>query len=175
MRDHPRIRGEHGERKVGEVSSDGSSPHTRGAPTNSSHRRRKVGIIPAYAGSTSPAPAGQGPTPDHPRIRGEHGSWGRVSLAGLGSSPHTRGAPSGPVAASAPGRIIPAYAGSTRRKPRTPAPKPDHPRIRGEHVSNSLDGTMPYGSSPHTRGAPQPHQTGNAVRGIIPAYAGSTF
>ena len=30
----------------------------------------------------------------------------------------------------------------------------DHPRIRGEHEANSLDGQTMAGSSPHTRGAP---------------------
>ena len=50
----------------------------------------------------------------------------------------------------------------------------DHPRIRGEHVSNSPDGTMPYGSSPHTRGAPTRGPSNRFHRGIIPAYAGST-
>ena len=37
--------------------------------------------------------------------------------------------------------------------PDSTVPIADHPRIRGEHVSNVCDGTMPYGSSPHTRGA----------------------
>ena len=32
-------------------------------------------------------------------------------------------------------RIIPAYAGSTASWPETVTRSPDHPRIRGEHVS----------------------------------------
>ena len=50
----------------------------------------------------------------------------------------------------------------------------DHPRIRGEHQCAGIRLGERSGSSPHTRGAPQSHQAGNAVRGIIPAYAGST-
>ena len=113
----------------------GSSPHTRGAPTSSkgvamdtrdhprirgerlriAHRRLfRRGIIPAYAGSTSPTTSSEAAPGDHPRIRGEH-SVVRVvepvdrgiipAYAGstvisiwegikeTGSSPHTRGAP----------------------------------------------------------------------------------
>ena len=51
----------------------------------------------------------------------------------------------------------------------------DHPRIRGEHEANSLDGQTMAGSSPHTRGA-LPDAVGSpALDGIIPAYAGSTL
>ena len=50
----------------------------------------------------------------------------------------------------------------------------DHPRIRGEHSSLLQSILVPWGSSPHTRGA---RAMPGAVRlpgGIIPAYAGST-
>ena len=71
-------------------------------------------------------------------------------------------------------RIIPAYAGSTDRRP-TPRVSPaDHPRIRGEHVSPSSRMAMARGSSPHTRGAPMDFRDPRVVSGIIPAYAGST-
>ena len=154
--DHPRIRGEHEERAAGEVGA--------------------VGIIPAYAGSTGVA-----------RF---------LRFQELGSSPHTRGA-------------LP-WRGCRGRT------WPDHPRIRGEHVTPSDEGFLdtriipayagstkrthsvisdPHGSSPHTRGAPRGTTTraGSArdhprIRGehqnkssstigscrIIPAYAGST-
>ena len=177
--------------------TSGSSPHTRGAPyatkaplcvkwdhprIRGEHQERwqsshpSEGIIPAYAGSTygqalcyisskgssphtrgaprHPTPRGPGPR-DHPRIRGEH---------------HGRGVRERRVRG-----IIPAYAGSTldckrpsptawgssphTRGARLAMPCPrsragDHPRIRGEH--------------------PAPHDPLRIVRGIIPAYAGST-
>ena len=96
-----------------------------------------VGIIPAYAGSTPFEIA--------------------TDSAPLGSSPHTRGAPSRTCSRRA-----------TRR---------DHPRIRGEHISVRylvLEGggiipayagstllaelavELAAGSSPHTRGARSP-------------------
>ena len=93
---------------------------------------------------------------------------------GQGSSPHTRGAPS-PGARAAAGRgIIPAYAGSTLGIPRSWGRTRDHPRIRGEHVVALGCGHYPQGSSPHTRGAQASEHLGQHVRGIIPAYAGST-
>ena len=91
-----------------------------------------------------------------------------------GSSPHTRGAPPTPPAPSAPFGIIPAYAGSTpKAAPRTPT-RPDHPRIRGEHLQREAHATASVGSSPHTRGAPKGTVTETRESRIIPAYAGST-
>ena len=90
--DHPRIRGEHF-REVGTLIFDeGSSPHTRGAPNGGESIAEKVGIIPAYAGSTPTTSSRCPPSPDHPRIRGEHESLGQWSRREMGSSPHTRGA-----------------------------------------------------------------------------------
>ena len=92
VRDHPRIRGEHIVGSIGMVIGWGSSPHTRGA-----HRRQhwdgyRLGIIPAYAGSTSSAALGWLSVGDHPRIRGEHIKSGFGAIKDGGSSPHTRGA-----------------------------------------------------------------------------------
>ena len=112
-----------------------------------------------------------------------------------GSSPHTRGA-RGAVRVGQVGRgIIPAYAGSTPRRRRSPAHPGDHPRIRGEHTGYAIAVDVRDGSSPHTRGAPSapsvscpsggssPHTRGAQVpvsllqrrAWIIPAYAGSTL
>ena len=52
LRDHPRIRGEHAAHHIASLDISGSSPHTRGAPSSSSRAFARVGIIPAYAGST---------------------------------------------------------------------------------------------------------------------------
>ena len=112
-----------------------------------------------------------------------------------GSSPHTRGAPERCRAGRDPGRIIPAYAGSTIRTaagwlgsadhPRirgehrsatstTGSASPDHPRIRGEHYLSEFESDFQGGSSPHTRGARREELQETLVWRIIPAYAGST-
>ena len=193
--DHPRIRGEHLYFDRPQTRNCGSSPHTRGAHFISTSPRLEIGIIPAYAGSTiaparrrstgcgsSPHTRGAPPegtrnsvrAPDHPRIRGEHRScrWRTRVLAG--SSPHTRGAPLAQNLRNAYKRIIPAYAGSTRRRLQCILRRPDHPRIRGEHSRNCDRPRASVGSSPHTRGAHAPPQAAFADDGIIPAYAGST-
>ena len=91
-----------------------------------------------------------------------------------GSSPHTRGARPCLPGFLLVGRIIPAYAGSTRRPRQAAFSTRDHPRVRGEHalrVGRDFEGV---GSSPHTRGAQGMLQHAVGHRRIIPAYAGST-
>ena len=107
--------------------------------------------------STSQARASMDPPPlSLSRIRGEHGDRLRLHTA------HRR--------------IIPAYAGSTRRLERDARLRRDHPRMRGEHEhvrpqESRRDGIIPAcagstmtkddrreaqeGSSPHARGAPR--------------------
>ena len=156
------------------VSRCGSSPHTRGAPAAASTGISNQRIIPAYAGSTSPAAVSCLRSWDHPRIRGEHGLRGACRHQKRGSSPHTRGAPPTDDRNFPNFGIIPAYAGST------PAPTPrkagaaDHPRIRGEHRESIPVPCWRRGSSPHTRGAPTWEMRPAKRPGIIPAYAGST-
>ena len=91
-----------------------------------------------------------------------------------GSSPHTRGAPASQVTALGQLRIIPAYAGSTMAGVLITGVLPDHPRIRGEHSEGRAARERGHGSSPHTRGAPDPAGRPDPPWRIIPAYAGST-
>ena len=114
-------------------------------------------------------------TTDHPRIRGEHTIDDRRRILTNGSSPHTRGARSKSSARRGRGRIIPAYAGSTYKVEGGKKLRPDHPRIRGEHIGSGTPMVGVPGSSPHTRGAHEPAGVAPAGDGIIPAYAGSTL
>ena len=111
--DHPRVRGEHCGTVGPSLHSTGSSPRTRGARDAGRRGTAGAGIIPAYAGSTSPRRGSGGCATDHPRVRGEHAK--------------------GAVIVNRAAGIIPAYAGSTC----TPRPLlgrgGDHPRVRGEH------------------------------------------
>ena len=91
VRDHPRTRGVYlTSLTLGELDY-GSSPHTRGLPSDAPKTLSKAGIIPAHAGFTTEDYAQPYAEEDHPRTRGvyrPHGfPWGRPG----GSSPHTRG------------------------------------------------------------------------------------
>ena len=131
--DHPRIRGEHDRNTATQAMIMGSSPHTRGAPPRNRLTVHREGIIPAYAGSTFRSGAFLPCCTDHPRIRGEHGVDLALHAGQAGSSPHTRGAHARLPAREPLRRIIPAYAGSTRRRRSGSRRVGDHPRIRGEH------------------------------------------
>ena len=193
--DHPRIRGEHSVSARNCATVLGSSPHTRGARTCMADTPEEDGIIPAYAGSTQQNYSKLFTSPDHPRIRGEHGHLEIVVYPVEGSSPHTRGARLRVPCAGIDVGIIPAYAGSTKpslTKPIKPAgssphtrgaprrpqrgrgTRPDHPRIRGEHPRKAIVCPSKEGSSPHTRGARHHPDRARSAFGIIPAYAGST-
>ena len=151
-----------------------SSPHTRGAHPPHRRLRRHQRIIPAYAGSTwLTSLTGLG-FADHPRIRGEHRRRPYRLRDCAGSSPHTRGAPRHADVAGRPTRIIPAYAGSTEGCVSHHSPRPDHPRIRGEHTGSASIIAVRRGSSPHTRGALGFEFVAYFYARIIPAYAGST-
>ena len=172
--DHPRIRGEHELKAYINRMRAGSSPHTRGAPSADVERVVRERIIPAYAGSTSPPGLPPEPSPDHPRIRGEHFQTFMADIAERGSSPHTRGARRHGHSAGRRQWIIPAYAGSTRGLTRDRRHRADHPRIRGEHVTAEWRPRTESGSSPHTRGARRSENRVGGHQRIIPAYAGST-
>ena len=171
-RDHPRIRGEHQRRQRRREAGAGSSPHTRGA-----HRRQhwdgyRLGIIPAYAGSTSNPVSALLKTADHPRIRGEHVPASFGSEGWGGSSPHTRGALCMHHRHRARRRIIPAYAGSTPSTRISGFSRRDHPRIRGEHERLQLLREFGEGSSPHTRGAPGDCAPHHSIRPDHPRIRG---
>ena len=172
--DHPRIRGEHPSTRRGTTSRGGSSPHTRGAHDSLFGTEPGIGIIPAYAGSTTSCRSRCRSRPDHPRIRGEHYLGVQPASGGGGSSPHTRGARRPVDPRPREGRIIPAYAGSTAWPAESWRRRPDHPRIRGEHNSCRSPSMVLTGSSPHTRGAQRCLLPPHDARRIIPAYAGST-
>ena len=73
IKDHPRIRGEHADVVVSEVTA--------------------LWITPAYAGNTAGLTLSVQHMKDHPRIRGEHLKTFDFSTSRLGSPPHTRGTP----------------------------------------------------------------------------------
>ncbi len=172
--DHPRMRGEHGVGMVGPDEHSGSPPHARGAPPLICHRLSRGGITPACAGSTCSTRSTLSPSPDHPRMRGEHTSHLHYYLLQPGSPPHARGAHVESPDELDPQRITPACAGSTHLARRTEMTTTDHPRMRGEHGMPLGVGDDETGSPPHARGARGASGTVRRLRRITPACAGST-
>ncbi len=150
--DHPRERGEHGQRPCHRPRDPGSSPRARGTPLCRSVLSVLPRIIPASAGNTWRHYQCPRPRADHPRERGEHLVVPDVSSENSGSSPRARGTPGGVPRRVRGRRIIPASAGNTRRRSRRTERQPDHPRERGEHDMMANCDPAPNGSSPRARG-----------------------
>ena len=133
------------------------------------------GLIPAYAGSTPHTIGGSMDSTAHPRLRGEHVEAGMDKDRIRGSSPLTRGARTPPRSPGKHGRLIPAYAGSTRAASLPWRGMSAHPRLRGEHYPDDYRRPGGGGSSPLTRGALTLSWFVFTRLRLIPAYAGSTF
>ena len=71
-------------------------------------------------------------------------------------------------------RIIPAYAGTTRRRTIRAVGRGDHPRLCGDHLKSSFVDLNFEGSSPPMRGPLYRGQLKDGAWRIIPAYAGTT-
>ena len=152
--DHPRLRGEHPVEGGPAHHGIGSSLLTRGAQGAGGRAIGRLGIIPAYAGSTSSSAHFLPLRSDHPRLRGEHRPICRKASSLRGSSPLTRGAPCKELRSIEDVGIIPAYAGSTSSLAQPWSCSRDHPRLRGEHLWTVARPRSRPGSSPLTRGAP---------------------
>ena len=132
-RDHPRVCGEQLTVAVTVVPVEGSSPRVRGAAEVNGLRDKRVGIIPACAGSSHLARSRRPCTRDHPRVCGEQRIDMRRIKSREGSSPRVRGAAARHISHSI-----------------TPV---DHPRVCGEQRLFASGACVSVGSSPRVRGA----------------------
>ena len=152
----------------------GSSPLARGTHCVHFSHGVSFGLIPARAGNTLVFLSLFAACRAHPRSRGEHESYGKMSAREAGSSPLARGTPLADlIAPPAPG-LIPARAGNTGR-PTTDSPRAwAHPRSRGEHPEFPAGRAACRGSSPLARGTPHRKRSSVLLAGLIPARAGNT-
>ena len=111
---HPRVCGEHLEKKKEETRDQGSSPRLRGALDEAAKVGQDLRLIPASAGSTRVVVSGSVGRRAHPRVCGEHARFIPNAVGLLGSSPRLRGARRHEELARLTPRLIPASAGSTR-------------------------------------------------------------
>ena len=173
--DHPRSRGEYtGWQGVRHITI-GSSPLSRGILIPFVTRDLLQGIIPALAGNTLDALRRVAHDGDHPRSRGEYEGREKSVIAGVGSSPLSRGIPRVPQIAAGRVRIIPALAGNTQGARCYLCSRGDHPRSRGEYAQAEVNSSFCPGSSPLSRGIPQQTIHRGLLERIIPALAGNTM
>ncbi len=172
--DHPRVCGEHYV-DVGEWgAAPGSSPHVRGTRRRWRMPKLLYGIIPACAGNTCTTARTGATRRDHPRVCGEHVAEICENPEDTGSSPRVRGTLRRERRPLLRHGIIPACAGNTGCHPPNRPREWDHPRVCGEHASDSMESTPQVGSSPRVRGTRRRRAGPRGRLGIIPACAGNT-
>ena len=132
-RAHPRSRGENTHLEVGPLVGKGSSPLTRGKPRLAVGCQKRSRLIPAHAGKTPFRCGCRLRLRAHPRSRGENPAWCCLLLRMRGSSPLTRGKPSGRRPPARWPGLIPAHAGKTPTMMTGVPLRQAHPRSRGEN------------------------------------------
>ena len=110
----------------------------------------------------------------HPRSRGENTYAGEDRNLALGSSPLTRGKHQSRRECRCRMGLIPAHAGKTWIAFDAAERSEAHPRSRGENNLHAGDNVGEHGSSPLTRGKPDPAHHDPSRPGLIPAHAGKT-
>ena len=111
-----------------------------------------MGLIPAHAGKTVCEGYDVLVRGAHPRSRGENQDENIVNLSKQGSSPLTRGKPSGIWSYTDINGLIPAHAGKTSKTGQRRSWVWAHPRSRGENRDSRHCCAPRRGSSPLTRG-----------------------
>ncbi|SCH86445.1 Domain of uncharacterised function (DUF2825) [uncultured Clostridium sp.] len=173
-RDHPRLRGEYKRIRLIFRIRKGSPPLTRGIQFQDCMEYYQEGITPAYAGNTRSDYSNEIMSRDHPRLRGEYSRRSMAIRRQVGSPPLTRGIPAIIHHTEFWVGITPAYAGNTPKRHLFPSPLRDHPRLRGEYISQYDNVEDQLGSPPLTRGIPNQAQKSYVGSRITPAYAGNT-
>ena len=133
------------------------------------------GLIPAWAGKTSGRDVTSGHGAAHPRVGGENIRGPHPVQALRGSSPRGRGKRGFGGIACVVDRLIPAWAGKTRRNARSGHAHPAHPRVGGENRGQIRITWKTTGSSPRGRGKRHGWTLYSGRSRLIPAWAGKTL
>ena len=168
---HPRACGENLARLASPSPWPGSSPRVRGKHRVGGLLGDDAGLIPARAGKTVLAALQVARCQAHPRACGENAYPVVAVRLWSGSSPRVRGKLDGGVEEGAQGGLIPARAGKTAGRTRSPETCSAHPRACGEN-GHFLRASP--GSSPRVRGKRRGYRGDARAGGLIPARAGKT-
>ena len=151
-RAHPRVGGENYPTEESSGTASGSSPRGRGKLLDGVDDDAGPGLIPAWAGKTTPPRSPRPPARAHPRVGGEN-IVDRIKPALTdGSSPRGRGKLALTSHAERSAGLIPAWAGKTQACPPFPKRPWAHPRVGGENRYPRINGDKAGGSSPRGRG-----------------------
>ena len=167
--------GENSRSTVMPRSLTGSSPRGRGKPARGPPGEVGGGLIPAWAGKTSPDRRSRPCCRAHPRVGGENRVCLVQAVARVGSSPRGRGKQRGTRWDNRTLRLIPAWAGKTRLFGRRRYRCQAHPRVGGENVAAACQSRRRTGSSPRGRGKPAKTWQDTVKARLIPAWAGKTI
>ena len=113
----------------------GSSPRGRGKPPGPDLTPTALRLIPAWAGKTLQGHEAGWDFGAHPRVGGENAAEETAVDIHLGSSPRGRGKPNRSENPRNRARLIPAWAGKTRRTARWTGGSRAHPRVGGENMA----------------------------------------
>ena len=171
---HPRACGENLARLASPSPWPGSSPRVRGKHRVGGLLGDDAGLIPARAGKTVLAALQVARCQAHPRACGENAYPVVAVRLWSGSSPRVRGKLDGGVEEGAQGGLIPARAGKTAGRTRSPETCSAHPRACGENGHFLRAHRASPGSSPRVRGKRRGGFVWGWCRGLIPARAGKT-
>ena len=171
---HPRVCGENAKVRAVVIRCLGSSPRVRGKLLHNQRQSRRLRLIPACAGKTTPKQLHSASHRAHPRVCGENLRRDVGDCFDKGSSPRVRGKRSEQVCQGLAFRLIPACAGKTQRAGLPGPGFPAHPRVCGENDTKFEGSWAEGGSSPRVRGKQWFDGTGSPTGRLIPACAGKT-
>ena len=171
---HPRVGGENSPPRNSRRGVGGSSPRGRGKLADQGLSLDGLGLIPAWAGKTSPVCSSTPPPRAHPRVGGENVEVVERIADRVGSSPRGRGKPYKSISDVSHPRLIPAWAGKTGRRSTRGVRRGAHPRVGGENIGLNAGWERLEGSSPRGRGKPSVSGDGHWFVRLIPAWAGKT-
>ena len=171
---HPRVGGENCPARRCDRVRHGSSPRGRGKQTRRTFGVAGIRLIPAWAGKTQCWRGCQACRWAHPRVGGENHEIQAVRAVDPGSSPRGRGKRRRGSRHDGSRRLIPAWAGKTRRSGGASSMDAAHPRVGGENLAAIATQTGRQGSSPRGRGKRGSRKQVRDGRRLIPAWAGKT-
>ena len=171
---HPRVGGENDWTDPKAPLMPGSSPRGRGKQPLDLMRYLIRRLIPAWAGKTLADNWEVLEAEAHPRVGGENHLMAITNADNAGSSPRGRGKPNISHTHKVLPRLIPAWAGKTRRAVRPGNRRTAHPRVGGENLQVGQPIRPGCGSSPRGRGKRRRSTRCFRRPRLIPAWAGKT-